>query len=177
MKRSRKIALLHFAPERCLMDFYRSNPFVDYRCCDLHPELFDHAKGLCEKQDALCTSYEDKSFDVIVANHILEHLPESEFLAEMERILKDDGILILSTPVFWDLPKTFEDARLSTTPEDRLRYFGQDDHIRRYGADVVSRLAERFFVETFNSDDLRPWGDPVNTNFFLLRKRDPRDHA
>ena len=42
---------------------------------------------------------DDKSFDVIVAFEVIEHLHDQEkFLAEVRRVLKDDGLLIISTP-------------------------------------------------------------------------------
>jgi hypothetical protein len=42
-----------------------------------------------------------------------------------------------------------------TNPADRLRLFGQEDHVRRYGPDYVDRLEEAgFTVAEFNVADL-----------------------
>lgn len=44
-------------------------------------------------------SYLDNSFDVVTARHVIEHIAEpSSFLAEIYRILKPSGIMVLKTP-------------------------------------------------------------------------------
>lgn len=51
------------------------------------------------QSNALKTSFKDNSFDVIVSFETLEHLNEhNQLLDEFKRILKDDGLLIVSTP-------------------------------------------------------------------------------
>jgi len=55
---------------------------------------------------ALSLPFPDKSFDTIVAWEVIEHLPkgkEKKMLQEIYRVLKDSGILYLSTPnkTFW----------------------------------------------------------------------------
>ncbi len=43
--------------------------------------------------------YADASFDVVVASHVLEHLPNpSAIISEMGRVLKKGGILLIGTP-------------------------------------------------------------------------------
>jgi len=43
--------------------------------------------------------YDDKFFDVVIAGEIIEHLLDTmHFLNEIKRIMKDTGILILTTP-------------------------------------------------------------------------------
>lgn len=42
--------------------------------------------------------FDDKFFDVIIANQVIEHLYDTSlFLSEINRILKDDGYMIIST--------------------------------------------------------------------------------
>ena len=44
-------------------------------------------------------TYKDSTFDVIVASEVLEHLENGwEFMREMYRILKPNGVMIVSTP-------------------------------------------------------------------------------
>lgn len=45
----------------------------------------------------------DKSFDVVVSNHVIEHMANADLLlSEIGRVLKDDGIAYLATPNrFW----------------------------------------------------------------------------
>lgn len=43
--------------------------------------------------------FQDKTFDVVVASQVFEHLDNFDiFFKEVKRILKDDGLLILTTP-------------------------------------------------------------------------------
>jgi ubiquinone/menaquinone biosynthesis C-methylase UbiE len=51
-----------------------------------------------EQMDAQSIPYGDKIFDVVIANHMLYHVPDREkALAEIKRVLKDDGRLIATT--------------------------------------------------------------------------------
>lgn len=43
--------------------------------------------------------YEDSSFDIVLASHVLEHIPNPEIIIRaMNRVLKKGGILLLATP-------------------------------------------------------------------------------
>lgn len=45
------------------------------------------------------TSFGDKFFDIVLSFDVIEHLPEPTImLREIFRILKDDGVLVISTP-------------------------------------------------------------------------------
>jgi SAM-dependent methyltransferase len=58
--------------------------------------------------------FEDKSFDTVLNVQVLEHTPEpGELVNEMARVLKDDGLLILTAPF---------DFRLHEQPHDYFRY-------------------------------------------------------
>jgi SAM-dependent methyltransferase len=58
--------------------------------------------------------FDDKSFDTVLNVQVLEHTPEPGLLvSEMSRVLKADGVLILSAPF---------DFRLHEEPHDYFRY-------------------------------------------------------
>jgi ubiquinone/menaquinone biosynthesis C-methylase UbiE len=81
----------------------------------------------------------DNSFDVILCNHVLEHVPDDrKAMSELYRVLKPGGWAILQTPMS-DKPQTEEDLTI-TDPKERERRFGQDDHVRTYGMDKKDRL-------------------------------------
>ena len=49
-------------------------------------------------QDMFCLPYADKSFDVVIVSNALHIVPQPEkALAEIRRVLKDDGVLIAAT--------------------------------------------------------------------------------
>ena len=62
-------------------------------------------------------------------------------LDEFRRVLKPDGVLLISFPLCLDRP-TFEDPAI-TAPRARREAFGQEDHVRLYGTDSRERL-ERY---------------------------------
>jgi ubiquinone/menaquinone biosynthesis C-methylase UbiE len=46
--------------------------------------------------------YKDKTFDVVISNHVLEHVPnQAKHFAEIRRVLKDDGVAYLASPNKW----------------------------------------------------------------------------
>ena len=43
--------------------------------------------------------FPDRSFDVVISNHVIEHLSDQQrHVMEIERVLKDDGLAYLATP-------------------------------------------------------------------------------
>jgi hypothetical protein len=73
-------------------------------------------------------------------------------MRECLRVLKPGGWAIFMVPV--TLPATFEDPTISD-PATRERLFGQRDHVRRYGMDIVGRLEQAGFgVATYFTRDV-----------------------
>jgi predicted SAM-dependent methyltransferase len=84
-------------------------------------------------------------FDVIYCSHVLEHVPnDRKAMQEFARVLKPRGWAIIMVPHFPEIGKTFEDFSV-IDPAERLRLFGQEDHVRIYGDDFVSRLENAGF--------------------------------
>jgi SAM-dependent methyltransferase len=51
---------------------------------------------------ALAIPFAPRSFDTVVSTEVLEHVPEPHrALAEMQRVLRPGGFLVLTTPVYW----------------------------------------------------------------------------
>ena len=59
----------------------------------------NHSAKLCfSVQDMFCLPYADKSFEVVIVSNALHIVPQPEkALAEIHRVLKDDGVLIAPT--------------------------------------------------------------------------------
>jgi SAM-dependent methyltransferase len=48
--------------------------------------------------NAQCLPFDDQTFDVAVANHMLYHVPDpARAVSELRRVLRDDGVLLAST--------------------------------------------------------------------------------
>jgi SAM-dependent methyltransferase len=139
--------LLHCAPERALMGYFRGRLGDGYVTVDLDSPLADHHMDLTK------LGLPDQSFDAVVCSHVLEHIPDDgAALSELRRVTRPGGLVILQHPIMrnWD---TYEDADIQT-PEERRRQFGQEDHVRVYGERDFGTRAERarFSVETVRAE-------------------------
>jgi hypothetical protein len=64
-------------------------------------------------------------------------------MGELFRVLKLGGWAYIAAPIYWDRD-TYEDSTI-VAPQERLRAFGQEDHVRYYGRDIVDRLVNAGF--------------------------------
>lgn len=143
-------SILHVAPERALQGRLRAAA-SRYVTGDL-----DGAFGEL-RLDVTALPFDDASFDAIVCNHVLEHVPDdARAMRELRRVLRSDGWAILLVPDV-EAPATLEDPS-ARTAADRLRLYGQEDHVRRYGWDYLDRLrAAGFEPEVVDlTDELDP---------------------
>lgn len=138
----RQARVLHFAPERKLSAFIGAQQPQEYIRGDLFPTL----PGM-EKVDMQDIKYADSSFDVLLANHVLEHVDDDAVaLAELYRVLKPGGFAILQTPYASAREKTESASGACLSDQQRLERFGQEDHVRLFGRDIFDRIAAAGFV-------------------------------
>jgi SAM-dependent methyltransferase len=157
--------ILHFAPERGLSPILR-------RCSSRYTtaDLVNSAdlKLNIEKLDL-----PDRSFDIVVCLHVLEHVDDSKALSEVGRILADEGIALIMVPVCEGLSTTYEVDYVSTE-RDRELHFGQFDHLRWFGSDVRERITSRgFLLEEFtaNGELSVVHGLSLGETLFIARKQ------
>ena len=123
---------------RHLKPHYKSSP-ERYQTADLESPLADLHFDI--QQIPLA----DESFDVVICNHLMEHVEDDlRAMRELHRILKRGGWGVLLSPVDLQRATTFEDDSI-TDPKERTRIFGQYDHRRLYGNDFADRLREAGF--------------------------------
>ena len=133
------IKVLHVAPEQVFYQKFRSFSHWDYTTTDLYSPLAD------VKADLRKLPFEDHAYDLILCNHVLEHIPDHlQALSELYRVLKKGGTLIAQVPLDLNREKTFEDPTI-TDPQERSRIFGQYDHVRIYGKDYSDFLNQTGF--------------------------------
>ena len=140
--------MLHIAPEVALMRKFKkmyAREAERYVTADLESPLADiHF-------DVQQIPLEDESFDVIICNHILEHVEDDvKALGELFRVMKRGGWGVILSPIDQSRELTFEDDSI-TDPDERTRIFGQYDHRRIYGRDYAQRL-ERAGFEAYEID-------------------------
>ena len=164
--------VLHFAPEPSFYRLFSSFEDIDYWPVDLNPNAF----GIKKIVDITNIPFDDDSFDLIMCTHVLEHIPdEKKAMSELYRVLKPkSGIAFLNVPQF-NIPATLEKPEYNT-PELRLKYYGQADHVRAYGLDYPKRPGNAGFdvqqISFADSDPkiLKRYGLDRNEKIFLCRK-------
>ncbi|QDL90967.1 methyltransferase domain-containing protein [Paroceanicella profunda] len=131
-----KARMLHFAAEPWIGAWFAPR-LAEYVTADINTK-FDITL------DMTAIDLPDARFDIIMANHVLEHLDDRKALAELWRVLAPGGMVILSVPLVegWDV--TYEDPTI-TDPEDRLIHFTDRTHLRLYGRDFPDRVAAAGF--------------------------------
>lgn len=133
--------ILHFAPEKAVMRQMTGNPL--YETADLLQP------GVTHQVDITKVPLADASYDIIMAHHVLEHIPDDRAaMREMHRLLKPGGVALLSVPLN-PTRETYEDPTIAGAAA-RWAHFSAHDHLRYYGTDFATRLAEAgFTVERF----------------------------
>jgi len=131
---SKPLKVLHFAPEQAFYSRFRKQPNLDYTTTDLNSPLADVKADICR------LPFKDEVYDVILCNHVLEHIPDdTTAMKELFRVLKPGGLAILQIPQDLNRQTTYEDDSI-TDKEERARIFGQYDHVRIYGRDYFDKL-------------------------------------
>lgn len=128
-------AIAHFAPEPGIEKRFRQlPPPTRYRTADIVPGRAE------EEVNVEAIPWPDGSVDLLICDHVLEHVDDDRAaMRELARVLADDGVAMINVPL--TKGTTDEDPSV-TDPQERLRRFGQGDHVRRYGQDYYDRMAE-----------------------------------
>jgi hypothetical protein len=152
--------ILHFAPERGLSALLRQVGGSRYRAFDIDPDRYEGLDverfDLCRDTDGLAAG----SADLIVHNHVLEHL-ECNYTAVLVRLaktLKPDGIMLFSVPI---LPGAFHDEVVDAPLPSKLARFGASLHMRVFGADVLQQTLGMVFRIPDRYDLTERFGEAV----------------
>lgn len=164
------LRVLHIAPERCFLKTFEKMWGKNYITADLN------AKNVKMEMDITKVQIKDETFDFILCNHVLEHIEDDKrALSELFRLLKKGGKVVVTVPISGE--KTFEDFKIKD-PKERLKYFGQKDHVRKYGLDIVKKLAKVGFevkiitpIDIMNKSGIKKYAiNPKERVFFCFKK-------
>ncbi len=154
-------AILHIAPsERSLVRRFRQQA-AEFVPADLYPQTYSlegvQRLDLMELDDI-------NRFDVIYASHVMEHVPDDKLgFRNIYRALKAGGEAWVMVPLAEG--KKTEDGSFEMSVREREKRFGQWDHVRMYGMDIVDRITEAgFTVQVINADSI----DEKNRRLFGL---------
>ena len=163
-------SVLYFAPERFIKEMKNICGEKEYITVDITPGRADTVADITDLQ------FPNEHFDYIRCNHVTEHVvDDKKGFAEMERVLKPEGLLIFSVPILWDR-ETLEDEDIKSD-EDRKKYYGQGDHVRYYGRDIVERVQRAgfnvqilFSNEIMSEGEIDKYGCLSRDSVFLCKK-------
>ena len=94
--------VIHFAPEHPLSTKIEKLLPTEYIKCDLCP------REDWRKIDVTKIEFEDSYFDILICNHVLEHVTDLiSAMKEIRRVLKKDGVAILQTPLVRIIVQSF----------------------------------------------------------------------
>lgn len=169
--------VLHFAPEKKIKNKITECKPKEYVKGDLFPSQQDIIKI-----DVTCIQFIDNYFDLIICNHVLEHVPDDEkALSELYRVLKPGGICILQTPYSPILRHSFYDENIVDDATKVITY-GQEDHVRLYGLDFFTRIEKAGFTldikqhqEILNKYDVKVYGVNPKESLIMAVKREKHE--
>lgn len=126
--------VLHFAPEQAFYKRFKQMTNLEYTTTDLNSPLADIKADICN------LPFADNEFDIILCNHVLEHIPDdTKAMQELYRVMNVGGMGIFQIPQDLNRAYTFEDNSI-TNKAERSKIFGQYDHVRVYGRDYFDKL-------------------------------------
>ncbi len=160
---TKSLRVLHIAPEQCFEERFRKMKNLDYITADLGSPLADYK---CDVQNL---PFKENEFDVVVCNHVLEHVDDDfKAMSEILRVMKPGAFAILLVPLDFTREKTFEDPSI-VSPRERKKHFLQYDHKRLYGLDYPERLKKTGFLIT-EDNYLDELDDELRKRFSLSEK-------
>jgi len=168
---SADIRVLHIAPEQCFYSRFKKLKNIDYTTADMESPLAD------VKLDIQQMPFKNNEFDVVICNHVLEHVKDDKkAISEILRVLKKGGFALMHVPIDYSLKETYENKEI-TSPQEREKHFRQRDHYRLYGPDFPERLkkagfiiTDRNYTEELDEETVERFGIIKNEYMYAYRK-------
>ncbi len=158
-----KLKVLHVAPEQCFYSRFKKLENLDYITADMESPIAN------VRLDIQRMPFNDNVFDVVICNHVLEHVEnDCKAMAEILRVMKKGGFAVMHVPMNLNMDNTYEDPSI-TSPKEREKHFRQKDHYRLYGRDFPERVKKAGFkiTEVNYTDEL---SRQTTERFRLIKK-------
>ena len=121
------------------------DPGADGRAVDLQASVTD-------------LPFDDAVLDFALCYHVFEHVPDDRGgMAELARVLRPSGFALVQVP--WHPDQDTDEETEPLPAAERLRRFGQRDHVRYYGRETFDDRLRESGLEVFRflvSDLLAP---------------------
>ena len=140
--------ILYFAPNSSVYSFLRKRGFA--------VTTADKFAKADRKLDIMHIDLPSESQELVICNHVMEYLDDYRVgFFELKRILKKDGLLIISFPTDESLETVFEDPSI-TSPDARRSVFGEIGNLRLFGRDSAELLEKAGFDVSLIDGDACP---------------------
>jgi len=167
----KKFKVLHVAPEQAFYKKFIKLNNLDYVTFDMNSPIAKIKGDICN------LPFSENQFDFVLCNHVLEHVNDDiAAMLELFRVLKKNGVAILQVPIDLTKNKTYEDSTI-TDKKERMKAFGQYDHVRIYGKDYFERLEKsgfkvekNFYSKNFSDEEIYKYGINKNEIIPICRK-------
>lgn len=115
----------------------------------------DLTDGYDFKYDLQNINCQSESWDIIICNHVLEHVKDyKKALRELKRVLKTGGFVVISVPTRHKYSDTFEEFYAGSEIKRKF-YYGQNSHLRIFGDNFASYLEDAgFTVQKIKGEDM-----------------------
>lgn len=172
--KGKHIKLLHIAPELGLSKFLISCSEIEYTAGDKRCNGYSYPDYVNDIDIENMHIIPDNNFDVIICNHVLEHVDNDiTAMKELYRVLKPGGFAILQVPIALKLKETIDDSTVKN-PEERFVTYGQSDHVRLYGVDYPKRLERAGFLVNIKKNTIKHskyYGINREENLYICTKK------
>jgi predicted SAM-dependent methyltransferase len=148
---NKNLKLIFFAPEKILLKILNDSlENIHIQTTDFYSTDVDFPK-----EDIQNLTFTDQSFDYILCNHVIEHVPNDDLaFKELSRILQKNGKAIITIPGDYHLNSTIE-----------FKQTDANGHFRHYGLDVIKKMKTSFSeVDTIDLHSVSKLGYGVRKN-------------